>query len=70
MRDPPADLLEALRDRYQIDRELGQGGMATVYLAQDLRHGRSVAFKLLRPELTAILGHDRFLRKTWLTASL
>jgi tRNA A-37 threonylcarbamoyl transferase component Bud32/dipeptidyl aminopeptidase/acylaminoacyl peptidase len=70
MRELPADFLEALRDRYQIDRELGQGGMATVYLAVDLKHGRAVAFKLLRPELTAILGHDRFLREIRLTASL
>src|SRR5687768_12398940 len=59
MRDPPADLLDALRDRYQIERELGQGGMATVYIARDLRYDRPVAFKLLRPELAAILGHDR-----------
>jgi serine/threonine-protein kinase len=70
MRDPLADLLDALRDRYQIDRELGQGGMATVYLAQDLRYGRPVAFKLLRPDLAAILGHDRFLREIRLTAAL
>jgi Tol biopolymer transport system component len=70
MRDPPADLLEALRDRYQIERELGQGGMATVYLARDLRYDRPVAFKLLRPELAAVLGHDRFLREIRLTAAL
>jgi Tol biopolymer transport system component len=70
MRDPPADLIDALRDRYQIEHELGQGGMATVYLARDLRYSRPVAFKLLRPELAAILGHDRFLREISLTAAL
>jgi Tol biopolymer transport system component len=70
MRVPPADLLDTLRDRYQIERELGQGGMATVYLARDIRYDRPVAFKLLRPELAAILGHDRFLREIRLTAAL
>ena len=50
-----------LQDRYRIERELGAGGMATVYLAHDLRHDRKVALKVLRPELSAILGADRFL---------
>ncbi|HEY3117466.1 MAG TPA: protein kinase, partial [Chloroflexota bacterium] len=52
---------EALRDRYRIERELGRGGMATVYLAQDLKHHRPVALKVLRPELSATLGPERFL---------
>jgi serine/threonine-protein kinase len=69
-----ADLLEglkaALADRYQIERELGSGGMATVYLAQDLKHERQVAVKVLRPELAASLGADRFLREIKITANL
>ena len=56
-------LRAALGDRYRIERELGQGGMATVYLAHDLRHGRRVAIKVLRPELAAVIGADRFLRE-------
>ena len=63
-------LADALRDRYTIERELGRGGMATVYLARDLKHGRLVAFKLLRPDLAAILGAERFLREIQLTAAL
>ena len=51
----------ALADRYQIERELGSGGMATVYLAHDVRHDRPVALKVLRPELAAVLGAQRFL---------
>ena len=66
----PARLAEALADRYRVERELGQGGMATVYLAQDLRHGRKVALKVLRPELSAILGGERFLKEIELTAGL
>jgi Tol biopolymer transport system component len=65
-----ARLQEALADRYRLDRELGQGGMATVYLAQDLRHDRKVALKVLRPELAAILGGDRFLQEIKTTANL
>ncbi len=63
-------LISAIADRYRIKRELGAGGMATVYLADDLRHGREVAVKVLRPELAAALGHDRFLREITTTANL
>jgi serine/threonine-protein kinase len=63
-------LAPALADRYRIERELGQGGMATVYLAEDLKHHRKVAIKVLRPELAAVLGSDRFLREIETTASL
>jgi eukaryotic-like serine/threonine-protein kinase len=59
-----------LGDRYRPDRELGQGGMATVYLAHDLKHDREVALKVLRPELAAVLGAERFLREIRLTAQL
>jgi serine/threonine-protein kinase len=63
-------LAAALADRYTIERELGQGGMATVYLAEDLRHKRKVAIKVLKPELTAELGAERFLREIETTANL
>ena len=63
-------LRSALADRYTIDRELGRGGMATVYLAQDLKHDRLVALKVLHPELAASLGPDRFLREIKLAARL
>jgi len=63
-------LRAALRDRYVIERELGQGGMATVYLARDLRHQRRVALKVLRPELAATMGPDRFLQEVRVTANL
>jgi len=56
----PARLTAALADRYTIERELGAGGMATVYLAEDLKHKRKVAVKVVRPELAAVLGLDRF----------
>src|SRR5690606_13238413 len=59
-----------LADRYRIERRLGEGGMATVYLAEDLKHGRKVALKLLRPELAAVLGADRFLQEIKTTAQL
>ncbi len=69
-----SDTLERLRlvlaDRYAVERELGRGGMATVFLAQDLRHDRKVAIKVLRPELSASLGADRFLREIKLAARL
>src|SRR5438270_7121718 len=58
-----ARLQAALADRYTIERELGRGGMATVYLAQDLKHHRRVAIKVLKPELAAALGPERFLRE-------
>ncbi len=63
-------LSAALADRYRIERELGQGGMATVYLAQDLKHDRHVALKVLRPELAAVIGADRFLAEIKTTANL
>src|SRR5262245_4279990 len=63
-------LRAALADRYRIERELGQGGMATVYLAEDVRHRRRVALKVLHPKLSAVLGPDRFLKEIELTASL
>jgi serine/threonine protein kinase len=59
--DASPALTAALADRYRIERELGQGGMALVYLAQDVRHDRRVAIKVLRPELAAIIGAERFL---------
>ena len=65
-----ARLTSALADRYRIERELGQGGMATVYLAQDVKHQRKVAVKVLRPELAVALGHERFLREITTTANL
>src|SRR5881409_1589692 len=63
-------LHQALAGRYTIERELGRGGMATVYLARDLKHDRPVALKVLRPELAASLGPDRFLREIQVTAHL
>ena len=71
----PADqsferVAEALRGRYRIEREVGHGGMATVYLAEDLKHHRRVAVKVLRPELAAALGPERFLREIEIAARL
>jgi tRNA A-37 threonylcarbamoyl transferase component Bud32 len=63
-------LSTALQDRYRIERELGQGGMATVYLAEDLRHTRKVAIKVLREDLAASLGSTRFLREIQIAAQL
>jgi serine/threonine-protein kinase len=68
--DIPVALAAALRDRYAIERQLGRGGMATVYLAADLRHGRSVALKVLRADLAATLGPDRFRREIQTAARL
>src|ERR1041385_8184631 len=65
-----ADLNAALDGRYRVERELGRGGMATVYLAEDVRHHRKVALKLLHPELSAVIGHERFLKEIEVTASL
>jgi len=67
---PTDSLATALAGRYRIERELGQGGMASVYLAQDERHQRKVAIKVVRPELASGLGADRFLREIRLAASL
>lgn len=68
------DILErlraALQESYAVDRQIGQGGMATVYLATDLKHQRNVAIKVLRPELTASIGADRFLREIEVSAGL
>jgi len=61
---------EALTGRYRIERPLGQGGMATVYLAEDLKHDRKVAIKVLKPELAAVLGAERFVQEIKTTASL
>ena len=63
-------LAAALADRYRVERELGQGGMATVYLARDLKHERQVAIKVLRPELAAVIGAERFLREIKTIATL
>jgi len=63
-------LSTALADRYRIERELGAGGMATVYLAEDLKHDRKVAIKVLKPELAAVLGAERFVQEIKTTAAL
>jgi serine/threonine-protein kinase len=65
-----AQVRKALAGRYQIERVLGEGGMATVYLAQDQKHNRKVAVKVMRPELAATLGADRFLREVQVAAQL
>ena len=67
---PLGRLTAALADRYRIERELGAGGMATVYLAEDLKHGRQVAIKVLRPELAAVIGPERFVREIRTIAAL
>jgi len=63
-------LSNALADRYRLERHLGEGGMATVYLAHDLKHDRKVAVKILRPELAAIIGGERFVNEIKVTANL
>src|SRR3989449_5876427 len=68
--DSVARLRAALADRYTIERELGRGGMATVSLAGDVKHRRTVAIKVLRPELASLLGPDRFLREVEIAARL
>ena len=70
MTNSAAELQAALADRFRIERDLGRGGMATVYLAYDLRQDRQVALKVIRPELGATLGADRFLREIKVTAKL
>ena len=70
MTDALSALSAALADRYRLERELGHGGMATVYLAQDLKHDRAVALKVLKPELAHALGPERFLREIQVTAQL
>jgi len=70
MGELPTALTAILTDRYRVERELGQGGMATVYLAQDLKHDRMVALKVLKPELGAVLGAERFLTEIKVTARL
>jgi serine/threonine-protein kinase len=70
MADPFLRLTTALSDRYRVERELGAGGMATVYLAHDLKHDRRVAIKVLRPELSAVIGAGRFLREIKTIANL
>ncbi len=68
--DPISRLNAALEGRYTIERELGQGGIATVYLADDLKHERKVALKVLKPELAAVGGAERFLAEIKTTANL
>ena len=63
-------LTAALADRYRIERELGVGGMATVYLAHDIKHSRNVALKVLHPDLAATIGVERFLSEIKVTANL
>jgi serine/threonine-protein kinase len=70
MTDVVPRLADALADRYTIERQIGRGGMATVYLARDLKHDRPVALKVLEPELAATVGHDRFLREIAIAAKL
>jgi serine/threonine protein kinase len=70
MTSPAERLAAALADRYRIERPLGQGGMATVYLAEDIKHDRKVAIKVLKPELAAVLGAERFVQEIKTTAAL
>ena len=70
MSDVAEPVTTALADRYRVERELGEGGMATVYLAHDLKHDRKVAIKVLKSDLAASLGHERFLKEITTTANL
>src|SRR4051812_42516262 len=70
MADIPDGLESSLADRYRIEREIGAGGMATVYLARDVRHGRAVALKVLRSDVAAAVGVERFQHEVILTAAL
>ena len=70
MPEPTGALRASLAERYLLERELGEGGMATVYLARDVRHDRQVAVKVIRPEIAETLGIQRFLTEIKLTASL
>src|SRR4051794_23701699 len=70
MTTPSSRISGALSTRYRLEQEIGAGGMATVYLAEDLRHDRRVALKVLRPELAAVIGAERFLAEIKLTANL
>src|SRR5689334_9573364 len=70
MPDPQSPLSTAVADRYRIERELGAGGMATVYLAHDVKHDRRVAIKVLKPELAAVIGAERFVREIRTIATL
>jgi serine/threonine-protein kinase len=67
---PPQGLVDALADRYTIGRRVGEGGMATVYLAEDVKHDRNVAIKVLKPELAAVIGGERFVSEIKTTAAL
>ena len=70
MPDPSETLTRSLAERYRVEREIGRGGMATVYLAQDLKHGRQVAIKALDPDAGAVIGRERFLREIGIAARL
>jgi serine/threonine protein kinase len=70
MTSPPPILKDALAERYDLEREIGRGGTATVYLAQDLRHNRQVAVKIMPEDLTETLGADRFLQEIEIAAKL
>jgi hypothetical protein len=70
MHGTASELADALHERYLIERELGRGGMATVYLAEDLKHHREVAVEVVRAELAATLGPERFLREIEISARL
>src|SRR4051794_31873060 len=70
MQDPATQLARSLSGRYDVERELGAGGMATVFLARDVKHDRKVAIKVLNPDLGSALGAERFHREITLTAGL